>query len=124
MVNSFMEWISLLITFIMGGGMMALLTIKPQRRKVRAEAKQTEAAANTTEIENLSQIAKEWRAYAQEAEMRYSAMTRLMQSQIETLSTDVAKLSKQLNQILKIIKEINHDNLDQKKQEASDVART
>lgn len=119
-----MEWIVLLVSFVTGGGLVALLTIKPQRRKVRAEAKQTEATANTTEIENLSQIAKEWREYAQEAEMRYSAMTKLMQSQIETLSTDVAKLSRQLNQILKIIKEINHENLEQKKQEASDVART
>ena len=119
-----MEWIVLLISFVTGGGLVALLTIKPQRRKVRAEAKQTEATANTTEIENLSQIAKEWREYAQEAEMRYSAMTKLMQSQIVSLSTDVAKLSRQLNQILKIIKEINHENLEQKKQEVSDVART
>ena len=119
-----MEWIALLFTFITGGGVVALLTIKPQQRKVRAEAKQTEATANTTEIENFSAIAKEWREYAQEAEMRYSAMTKLMQSQICSLSSDVAKLSKQLNQILKIIKEINHENLEQKKQEASDVART
>ena len=106
----------------MGGGVVALLTIKPQRRKVRAEAKQTEAAANTTEIDNLSKIAEEWRKYAEESEMRYSSMNKLMQSQINSLSADVAKLSKQLNQILKIIKEINHYNLEAKKQEVSDIA--
>lgn len=119
-----MEWISLIVTFVLGGGLVALLTIKPQKQKVEAEAKQTKASANTTEIENFAKIAEEWRKYAEEAEMRYSSMTKIMQTQINSLSTDVAKLSKQLNQILKIIKEMNHENLEQKKQEASDVART
>jgi esterase/lipase len=117
-----MEWINLLITFVLGGGLVALATVKPQAKKVKAEAKQTDASANTTEIENFSRIAKEWREYAQEAEMRYSTMTKLMQSQIESLSHDVSKLSRQLNQILKIIKDMNHENLEQKKQEAKDVA--
>ncbi len=119
-----MEWLVLLTSFITGGGIVALLTIKPQRRKVRAEAKQTEASAGTTEIENLSRIAKEWREYAEEAEMRYSSMTKLMQAQIESLSADVAKLHKQLGQILKIIKEMNHDNLEQKKREANEVSNS
>ena len=114
----------MLVSFITGGGIVAILTIKPQRRKVRAEAKQTEATADATEIENLARVAAEWRKYAEEAELRYSSMTKLMQKQIESLSSDVAKLSKQMTQILKIIKEINHENLEQKKQEASDVART
>lgn len=117
-----MEWISLLITFIMGGGIVAILTIKPQKRKVQAEAKQTEATANSTEIENVARIAKEWREYAEEAERRYSTMTKLMQTQIKSLSDDVSKLSKQLNQILSIVKEMNHDNLEQKKQEANKIA--
>lgn len=119
-----MEWIVLLVSFITGGGIMALLTIKPQKRKVEAEAKQTGASANTTEIENFSRIAKEWREYAEESEMRYSSMTKIMQSQIKSLSNDVLKLSKKLNEILVIIKEINHDNLEQKKQEADEVSRT
>lgn len=119
-----MEWISLLVTFVLGGGIVGLFTIKTQKKKAEADVKQTQAAAGTTEIDNMSRIAKEWREYAEEAEMRYSSMTKLMQSQIESLSADVAKLSKQLNQILKIIKDINHENLEQKKKEANDVART
>jgi seryl-tRNA synthetase len=119
-----MEWISLLVTFVLGGGLMALFTIKPQKRKAEAEADQTKATANSTEIQNYSQIAKDWREYAQEAEKRYEAMTLLMQKQIASLTQDVDKLSKQLNQILKIIKEINHDNIEQKKQEAESVGRS
>lgn len=103
---------------------MALLTIKPQKRKVEAEADQASATADTTKIQNLGQIAEGWKKFAEESELRYSSMNKLMQNQIETLQVEVAKLSKQLNQILKIIKEINHDNIEQKKQEASDVART
>lgn len=117
-----MEWIGLIVTFVLGGGLVAVFTIKPQKQKVEAEARQTQASANTTEIDNLSRIAKEWREYAEEAEMRYSSMTKLMQTQINSLSADVEKLSKQLNQILKIIKEINHENLDKKKQEAKEIA--
>lgn len=119
-----MEWANLIVTFILGGGLVALFTIKPQKRKVEAEADQTKASANTTEIQNYSQIAKEWREYAQEAEKRYEAMTLLMQKQIASLTLDVNKLSGQLNQILKIIKEINHDNLEQKKKEAESVGRS
>ena len=119
-----MEWISLLVTFLLGGGVMALLTIKPQKRKVEAEADQASATADTTKIQNLGQIAEEWKKFAEESELRYSSMNKLMQNQIETLQVEVAKLSKQLNQILKIIKEINHDNLEQKKQEAKDIAGT
>lgn len=119
-----MEWINILISFLVGGGLVSLLTIKFQKQKVQAEAKQTQATANTTEIQNYSQIAKDWREYAQEAEKRYEAMTLLMQKQIASLTLDVDKLSTQLEQILTIIQEINHDNLEQKKQEAQNVART
>lgn len=119
-----MEWVSIIISFVVGGGLVSLLTIKFQKQKVKAEAKQVTASADTTEIQNYSQIAKEWREYAQEAEMRYSAMTKLMQVQIESLNKDVEKLSRQMAQILKIIKEMNNENLEEKKKEANHVART
>lgn len=118
-----MEWITIIISFIVGGGLMKLLTIKPERQKVHSEAKQIKANADTTEIQNYSQIAKEWREYAQEAEMRYAAMTKLMEVQIQSLTKDVAKISRQMTQILKIIKEMDNDNLEDKKKEAEAIAR-
>lgn len=129
-----MDWsniISILLNLLLGGGLiLSLVTLKAKKRQeeasadqIAAGAKQTLASATTTEIGNVSEIADKWRQFAEESELRYSSMNKLMQQQITSLQADVTKLSKQLNQILKIIKEINHDNLDQKKQEASDIAR-
>jgi hypothetical protein len=119
-----MEWINLLITFVLGGGLVALFTIKPQKRKAEAEADQTKANANSTEIQNYGQIAKEWREYALEAEKRYEAMTLLMQKQIASLTLDVDRVTDIMEQILIIVKEINHENLEEKKKQIQDVARS
>jgi esterase/lipase len=124
-----MEWISLLVTFILGGGLMAILTIKPQKQKVVAEAKQIEATAESTEIDNADKVVKMWREYAESADARYqatiSSMTvsmSKMQQQMNELEATVKKLTTTNNQILRILKEINHENLEQKKQEAKDIA--
>jgi len=122
--------LSLVINVVLSTGfIVSIYTLKAQRKQANANAdqavasaKQTVATANTTEIDNLSRIAKEWREYAEEAEMRYSTMTKLMEAQIKTLSSDVEKLAKQLKQVLKIIKDMNHENLEKKKQEASEIA--
>jgi hypothetical protein len=119
-----MEWIGLLVTFILGGGLVALFTIKPQKLKLEGEAKQTQATANTTEIQNYSQIAKDWREYAQEAEKRYEAMTLLMQKQIASLTLDVDRVTNIMEQVLTIVKEMNHENLEQKKREIQNVAKS
>lgn len=132
MAYSWFDILSIVLNLILGGGLIiTFATLKAQKKQADgnasqavAAAKQAEASAESTEIQNYSQIAKDWREYAQDAEMRYEAMTLLMQKQIASLTRDVNKLSTQLNQILLIIKEINHDNIEQKKQEASDVART
>lgn len=124
-----MEWISLIVTFVLGGGIMAVFTIKPQKQKVVAEAKEIEARAESSEIDNADKVAKMWREYAESSDARYQAtITSLtatiskMQSQMNDMETTVKKLTATNNQILKILKEINHDNLEQKKQEAKDIA--
>ena len=124
-----MEWISLLVTFVLGGGLVAVFTIKPQKQKVVAEAKQIEASAESTEIDNAEKVAKMWREYAEDSDARYQATTTSltatiskMQVQMSEMETTVKKLTATNNQILKILKEINHDNLEQKKQEAKDIA--
>lgn len=124
-----MEWISLLVTFVLGGGLVAVFTIKPQKQKVVAEAKEIEARAESSEIDNADKVAKMWREYAESSDTRYQAtITSLtvtigkMQSQMNDMETTVKKLTATNNQILKILKEINHDNLEQKKQEAKDIA--
>lgn len=124
-----MEWISLIVTFVLGGGLVAVLTVKPQKQKVVAEAKQIEASAESTEIDNAEKVAKMWREYAEASDARYqativnlTATISKMQVQMSDMETTVKKLTTTNNQILKILKEINHDNLEQKKQEAKDIA--
>lgn len=124
-----MEWISLIVTFVLGGGLVAVLTVKPQKQKVVAEAKQIEASAESTEIDNAEKVAKMWREYAEASDARYqativnlTATISKMQVQMSDMEATVKKLTTTNNQILKILKEINHDNLEQKKQEAKDIA--
>jgi len=124
-----MEWINLIVTFVMGGGLVALFTIKWARQKVKAEAKGLEAAAESTEIDNAEKVARMWREYAEAAEMRYklslentTAELVKMQERMSEMECTIKKLTSTNNQILKILKDINHDNLEQKKQEAKDIA--
>jgi hypothetical protein len=118
-----MEWIAMLLTFVTGGGLMAMFTIKPTRKKAEAEAE-------TIEIENADRVAKMWREYAEASERRYqetiaamSAEMTKMQASITSMECVIKRLTTTNNQILKILKEINHENLEQKKQEAEDAAR-
>lgn len=118
-----MEWIGLLLTFITGGGLVAMFTIKPTRKKAEAEAE-------TIEIENADRVAKMWREYAEASERRYqeaiagmNAEMAKMKSSIAGMEATIKRLTAINNQILKILKEINHENLEQKKQEAEDAAR-
>lgn len=124
-----MEWISLLVTFVLGGGLVAVLTVKPQKQKVVAEAKQIEASAESTEIDNAEKVAKMWREYAEASDARYqativnlTATISKMQVQMSEMETTIKKLTATNNQILKILKDINHDNLEQKKAEAKEIA--
>lgn len=124
-----MEWISLIVTFVLGGGLVAVLTVKPQKQKVVAEAKQIEASAESTEIDNAEKVAKMWREYAEASDARYqativnlTATISKMQVQMSDMETTIKKLTATNNQILKILKDINHDNLEQKKAEAKEIA--
>ena len=129
------DWVSivsLVLNAILGGGLIVtIVTLKAQKRQAEANAdqaaasaKQTVASAQTTEIQNFAEIAEKWRLYAEEAEMRYSSMNKIMQQQITSLQSDMVKVNKQLNQILKIVKEITHENLEEKKKEVDAVVRS
>lgn len=131
-----MEWISLVLNFVLAGGVVTLLTLKSVKAKAEAEAKTTEAnakgaeaQAETTEIENVDKVAKLWREYAEASEQRYQGtidkMTTEMSSMRERMGdmeSTIKKLNSTNNQMLKILKDINHENLEQKRQEAKDIA--
>lgn len=131
-----MEWISLLISFIAGGGLYALFTIGAKRRQANAEAAKSEVDVKSIEVDlkgkeldQVEQAVKIWRESAEASEKRYNElydkmvteMSKMQQSMTD-METTIKKLTATNNQILKILKEINHDNLEQKKQEAKDIA--
>jgi|GEM_PF-2284548 len=129
--------VSLLLNLILGSGfIVSIVTLRAQRKQAdavakgaEATAKGTEAQAETTEIENVDKVAKMWREYAEISETRYqntigkmSAEMTSMSSRMGEMECTIKKLNSTNNQILKILKDINHDNLEQKKQEAKDIA--
>jgi chromosome segregation ATPase len=131
-----MEWISLLISFIAGGGLYALFTIGAKRRQANAEAAKSEVDVKSIEVDlkgkeldQVEQAVKIWRESAEASEKRYNElydkmvteMSKMQQSMTDMEST-IKKLTATNNQILKILKEINHDNLEQKKAEAKEIA--
>ena len=138
-----MEWINLLISFIAGGGLYALFTLIPKMRQANAEAKKSEVDVKKSEVDvksievdlkgkeldQVEQAVKIWRESAEASEKRYNElydkmtteMSKMQQSMAD-METTIKKLTATNNQILKILKDINHDNLEQKKQEAKEIA--
>ncbi|NCB68985.1 MAG: hypothetical protein EOM47_09065 [Bacteroidia bacterium] len=129
--------VSLVLNIIFGGGLIVtLVTLKAQKKQAEAtakqaeaSAKQTEASAETTEIENLKNVALGWREYAESAEARYKSMSELTQKEVALLRDQVNKMEETIkrltsvnNQIFKIVKDINHENIEQKKAEAKEIA--
>lgn len=115
--------VSLVLNVIFGGGLIVtLVTLKAQK-------KQAEASAETTEIDNLKNVALGWREYAESAEARYKSMSELTQKEVALLRDQVNKMEETIkrltsvnNQIFKIVKDINHENIEQKKAEAKEIA--
>lgn len=138
-----MEWISLLVSFIAGGGLYALFTIGAKRRQANAEAAKSEVDVKKSEVDvksievdlkgkeldQVEQAVKIWRESAEASEKRYQELYDKMTDEmskmkhgIQEMELTIRKLTTTNNQILRILKEINHENLEQKKQEAKDIA--
>lgn len=137
MTYGWFEIISLVLNIVLSGGLIVtLVTIKAQKKQADgnasqavAAAKQTEASAESTEIENLKNVALGWREYAESAEARYKSMSELTQKEVALLRDQVNKMEETIkrltsvnNQIFKIVKDINHENIEQKKAEAKEIA--
>ena len=127
------ELISLLLNLLLGGGfIVSVVTIRAQRNKANAEAKGADANAESTELDNVSKAIAIWRDSAEASENRYKQLLENyisiaskitgMECKMVDLEATVKKLSATNNQILKILKDINHDNLEQKKEEAKIIA--
>jgi len=129
------DWYSLIttvLTIIFGGGFIAsIVTLRAQRKKADAEAKGADATAESTELDNVTKAITIWRESAEKSEQRAQAAEARSQTiyesyskladEVSQLRAEVKKLTCTNVKILKILDSINHDNLEQKKQEAKDI---
>ena len=124
------EIVSTLLNLLLGGGLIVtFVTLKAQRQQAQATAKQYEANAESTEIDNLEKAARIWRESLEAREKYYTDLLnetngelKLMRDRITDMESTIKQLTSTNRQILKILKDINHENLEQKKEEAKSLA--
>lgn len=120
-----LELISLILNLVFGGGLIVtIVTLKGQK-------KQVEATAEGSELDNVTKAITIWRESAEKSELRAQAAeerSRTIYENYSKLADEVAQLRAEVKQltgtnkrIIKILDSINHDNLEQKKQEAKDI---
>ena len=110
--------ISGLISLLAGGGIGGLISWRAQKKQASATAQQYVANAESSEIDNVDKIARLWRESLEAREKYFSEQMTILNARIDSLNATVAKLTRTNNQILKLLQEANHDNLEQQKAEA------
>lgn len=127
-----MELVSLILNLVLGGGLIVTIAT------VKGQKKQVEATAEGSELDNVSKAIAIWQQSAEKSEQRAQAAEdrakaaeeraqataesySSLAGEVTSLRSEVKKLTTQNTKILKILDSINHDNLDQKLQEAKEV---
>lgn len=110
------DYISLIINLVLGGGFITTLV------QLRAQKRLGMANARSSEIDNLDRVAKIWRESLESREKYFEEEMSSLRLKMGVMETTIRSLSTTNKQILKILKEINHDNLEQKKEEATNIA--
>lgn len=115
------ELISTLVNVVLGGGLfVTMLTLRSQKKKVAAEAKSAEAAAESAELDNAENLARMWRENFEALNLELKD-TRLraaeMALQVEALRKEVEKLTRIQNKIANLLNTIEHPNVAKIKEE-------
>lgn len=110
--------ISLILNALLSGGLITTLTM------LRSQKRQAVAVADKSEIENLQKVAQIWRESLEEREAYFKNEMELLNKKVTSLQAKVSSLQTANVKILKILKEINHENLLQKKEEAERIAES
>jgi len=123
---SLFDILSLIFNVLLGGGLLGtIVSLKAQKNKANAEAKGAEANAESTELDNVDKAVKIWRDLAENMELRNKELQKNYEellTEVRSLRQEVRKQNSTINKILKILDSIDHDNLEQKVQEAKDIA--
>lgn len=110
------QYISLILNLLLGGGFVTTLFM------LRTQKRQAMASVRSSEIDNLDKVAKIWRESLEAREKYFEDEVGKLFSRIKEMEATIQKLTRTNQQILKLLKEINHENLEQKKEEASTLA--
>lgn len=123
-----MNWIEIvglvLGSSVGGGWLINVFTLKSQQKKVGAEAKDADAKAEGSELDNVTKAIAIWRESAEASEARYKLLLEnysQLAIKVGSLESTVKQLTATNKQIIKILNSINHENLEQKKLEAREI---
>lgn len=121
-----MDWttiISSVLSFIFGGGLLMLFTLRPSVKKADAEADKSQSEAKTTELDNVQEAIKIWREMAEgmkaerdEYKASFLEVTQHnteMATQMDAIRKELAKLSAINNKMVKLLDKITPDNLNE-----------
>lgn len=125
MINSWYDVVSIFLNLVLGSGVIvSLVTLRAQRKKVLTEV-------DSNEIQNVDRAVTIWRKLAEDIDVRYNdlndtynkvtAQMATMENKMVEMEGTIRQLTQTNRQIIKILNSINHDNLEQKKQEAKEI---
>jgi chromosome segregation ATPase len=115
MPYSAFEIISVMLNLLFGGGIIAMLTIKSQRKKAFAEAQGAEASAESTELDNMEKAVKIWRETAEafkqevaESRAKYEEIV----AQVNELKKSIDRLNSTNAKILRLLDKMSPSNFE------------
>jgi septal ring factor EnvC (AmiA/AmiB activator) len=115
MSYSIIEFISVILNLLLGGGLIVLFTMRAQRKKATAEAEAAEANANSSELDNVEKAITIWREMAEnlrvELEKRDNEY-KAMQEQLSEFKKAVDKMNTTNAKILRVLETISRDNIE------------
>lgn len=109
------ELISLFLNLLLGGGLIAVFTMRAQKKKVNAEAEAAEANAESNELDNVEKAIKIWREMAENLKTELGKRDdeyKVMQTQLREFKKAVDKMNATNAKILRILETISKDNFE------------
>lgn len=118
MIASYGIWmiISSLTSAILGGGAIYLFTLKSKKKEAAATARNTEALADGSELNNVEKAIKIWRDMAEKLATELEEQRKKsdeLKSQLDKLTKEVSRLSCINNKILTLLDKITPENIEQ-----------
>lgn len=111
-----MEWVSLILNVLFGGGLfLSLVTLKSVKKEAGSKAEKAAAEARSDEIKNVESAIKIWRGIAEDMSSKYNDMSEkcdALSKSVENLSTEVTRLRLSNNRIIKLLDKITPENLE------------